>query len=292
MIKIIVFTFLLLFGFFINNRFRPQKTKEIIKNLIIFVGAPVLIIHSVLSQETIEFGFVALIIIFSVVANMVLSKMGNHIFKLKNKGSFLLLNSFSNAGFLGLPLCWIVFGSQGLYYGSLYVVIVGLIHYSLGIVVALREEKAGWTSAIKDTLRFPVFWIFLIILVIFNLRITPSPQIMNAFGIIGQIALFLIMLYVGLNLVKPDKIKEFYKETFYVGAFRFLISPLVIFLPMLFLKPDGAQILAFMAMMPPAIFNTVIASYYRLNERLCASITTILTILFLVGFVLFRLIAF
>lgn len=292
MVKIIVFTFLLLFGFLINNRFRPQKTKDIIKNLIIFIGSPGLIIHSVLSQETIEFGLIALIIIFSVAVNMVLSKAGNHIFKLKNRASFLLLNSFSNSGFLGLPFCWIVFGAQGLYYGSLYVVITGLIHYSLGIVVALKEEKASWTSAIKDTLRFPVFWIFLIILAIFNLRITPSPQIMNTLSIIGQIALFLIMFYVGLNLVKPDKIKEFYKETFYVGAFRFLISPLVIFLPMLFLKLEGAQILAFQAMMPPAIFNTVIAGYYRLNERLCASITTILTILFLIGFVLFRLIVF
>jgi len=148
MSEIIVLILLLALGFLINRQFQPQKTKQIIKYLIVFVGAPVLILHSVLNQEKIEFGLIAVIIVFSLIANMVLSKIGNHIFKLKNRGSFLLLNSFSNAGFLGLPLCWIIFSSQGLYYGSLYVVVGSLIHYSLGIAGALLEEgKANWLSA-------------------------------------------------------------------------------------------------------------------------------------------------
>lgn len=290
MVEIIVFIFLLLFGFIVNRRFPSQKAKEILKNLIIFVGSPILIIHSVLSQGKIEFGLVAVIVVLSLVLNMVFSKIGNHILKLKNRGPFLLLNSFANAAFLGLPLCWIVFGSQGLYYGSLYVVVGSLVQYSLGIAAALKEEKADWLSAVRDTFKFPAFWVYLVVLLILNLGITLPAGIMDVFGSVGKIALYLIMVYVGLNLSKPENIKEFYRESLYVGVFRFLISPLIIFLPLFYLKIEGCQVLTFEAMMPPAIFNTIIAGYYQLNEKLCANITSILTILFLLGFILIELI--
>ena len=266
------------------------KVKEIFKNFIIFVGAPILTIHSVLSQEKIEFGLVATVITVSLILNMVFSKMGNSIFRLKDRGCFLLLNSFGNNGFLGLPLCWIVFGSQGLYYGSLYVLVSSLVNFTLGIVAALKEEKADWFTALKDTIKFPVFWVNLVIFLILYLKLTPSAEVMGAFGFIGKITLYLVMFYVGLNLTWPDNFKEFYKESLYVGAFRFIISPLTISLILFWSKIEGYQVLVFQAMMPPAIFSTIVAGYYRMNEKLCANITTILTFSFLVVFILIELI--
>jgi len=289
MTEIIVFIFILLFGFFANWRFKIGKLKSILKNLIAFIGAPILIIHSVLSQGRIEFGLVALIIIFSLIINIILSKIGNRIFNLKDRGCLLLLNSFANVGFLGLPLCWIVFGDQGIYYGSLYVVIGGLVHF-FGIAMALREERTNWFSALKDSFKFPVFWTNLVILLILSLRINFSIEVMDTLGFIGKATLYLIMFYVGLNLSKPESFRKFYQQSLYVGVFRFLISPLVILIPSLIFNIEGRWVLTFQAMMPPAIFNIVVASFYRMNERLCSNITTILTILFLLGFILIKLI--
>ena len=275
MVEIVVFIFLLLFGFIVRERF--GKAKEIFKNLIIFVGSPILIIYSVLSQEKIELGLVAMVIAASFILNMFFSSLANKIFRLKNRGCFLLLNSFGNNGFLGLPLCWIVFGNQGLYYGSLYVVVSSLMHFTIGVAVALKEEKANWLSAIKDALKFPVFWVNLVILLIFYLKLTPPAGFMDVFGFIGKATLYLVMFYVGLNLIWQDNFKEFYKESFYVGVFRFVISPLIVFLILFWSRIEGYQVLVFQAMMPPAIFNTIVAGYYRMNEKLCANITAILT---------------
>ena len=268
MLEIIIFIFILLLGFMAREQL--GKVKEIFKNFIIFVGAPILTIHSVLSQEKIEFGLVATVITVSLILNMVFSKMGNNIFRLKDKGCFLLLNSFGNNGFLGLPLSWIVFGSQGLYYGSLYALVSSLVYFTLGIVAALKEEKADWFSAIKDTIKFPVFWVNFFIFLILYLKITLPVGFMDVFGFIGKATLYLVM--------------------FYVGAFRFIISPLIIFLILFWSKIEGYQVLVFQAMMPPAIFSTIVASYYRMNEKLCANITTVLTIFFLATFILIELI--
>jgi len=288
MLEIIIFIFILLLGFMAREQL--GKVKEIFKNFIIFVGAPILTIHSVLSQEKIEFGLVATVITVSLILNMVFSKMGNNIFRLKDKGCFLLLNSFGNNGFLGLPLSWIVFGSQGLYYGSLYALVSSLVNFTLGIAAALKEEKADWFSAIKDTIKFPVFWVNFFIFLILYLKITLPVGFMDVFGFIGKATLYLVMFYVGLNLTRPGNFKEFYKESLYVGAFRFIISPLIIFLILFWSKIEGYQVLVFQAMMPPAIFSTIVASYYRMNEKLCANITTVLTIFFLATFILIELI--
>lgn len=288
MIELIVFIFLLFFGFIIRKQL--GKSKEVLKNFIIFVGAPILTIYSVLSQGKIEFGLISAIIAVSLILNMVFSKMGNNILKLKDKGCFLLLNSFANNGFLGLPLCWIVFGSKGLYYGSLYALVSSLINFTLGIIAALKEEKANWLSAVKDTLKFPVFWVNLFIFLFLYFRITLPAGFMDAFGLIGKATLYLVMFYVGLNLTMPGNFKEFYKESLYVGAFRFVVSPLIIFFILFWIKIEGYQVLVFQAMMPPAIFSTIVAGYYRMNEKLCANITTVLTIFFLAAFILIELI--
>jgi len=287
MVKVVAFLFLLLLGYLINQKFTPRKGKEIIRQFIIFFGLPILVLHSILSQEKIEFGLTALVIATSLILNVILSRIGNKSLNFRNGGTLLLLNSFSNAGFLGLPFCWILFGSQGLHYGSLYVLVGILIHYTVGIAGALEVER----KEIRDTFRFPATWIFVLILVLIVFGVKFPPSLMNVFNYIGEVTLVLSLFYIGLNLERPENFKEFYRETLYVGAFRFLISPLIVFLPLVFLKISGFQIIAFQAMMPPAIANTIIASHFGLNEKLSANVTTILTIVFLLIFLLIKIIS-
>lgn len=298
MVKVIAFLFLLLLGYVVNWKFTLRKGKEIIKYFIIFIGLPLLVFYSILSQEKIEFELTTLVIAISLIFNVILSRIGNKFLNFRNGGALLLLNSFPNTGFLGLPLCWILFGNQGLYYGSLYVLVETLVHYTAGIIGALESERKdksflrGWALSIKDTLKFPIIWIFVLIFILIVLKVKLPPPLMNIFGCIGKITLVLSLFYLGLNLEKPENFKEFYRESLYVGTFRFLISPSVILTPLVFLKIAGFQVLAFQALMPPAISNTIIASYFGFNEKLCANVTTILTLVFLLIFLLIKIFFF
>ncbi len=76
------------------------------------------------------------------------------------------------------------------------------------------------------------------------------------------------VFYIGSNLVKPKNIGSFFNECLYVAIFRFLVSPLLILIPLLFFGVEDYLILVLEAMMPPAIGSTIIAGYYGLNEKL------------------------
>ncbi len=284
MTEIILFFLLLMSGFLANKFFKPKKTEYLIKNFIVYLGCPILILHSILNQERVQIGRVSLIVIFSVAINIILAKFGNDIFKLKDKGVFLLLNAFSNAGFLGLPFCWIFFQEQGLYYGSLYVLIQSAAHFTLGIAAALKSELRGIDKSMRAIGRFPAFWTSIGVILIFISGISISVEAMETLGYLSKATLILSGAYIGLSLKLPRNFGLFFKECIYVGIFRFLISPLVVLAVAFFFKTEGFRVLALQAMMPPAVLNTVIAGYYNLNKELCAAITAILTAIFLLIF--------
>jgi hypothetical protein len=234
-----------------------------------------------------EFGLLSAIVVFSLVANVVLSKLAAPR-KLKNPGAFILLNSFPNAGFLGLPLCAAVWGGVGLAYASVYTLFATLVHFTLGVFASLQTKLKGISQPLKATGKFPVVWIMLAILFILAAGIELPTPILGIFGLVGQLTLYLAIFYVGLCIRITRRAPVY--ECLYVGLFRFFVSPILILIPLILFRIDGWQILAFEAAMPPAVINTVIASYYRLGKELTANITAILSICFLaVFFVLYPL---
>ncbi|MCK4429000.1 MAG: AEC family transporter, partial [Candidatus Aenigmarchaeota archaeon] len=220
-------------------------------------------------------------IAFSLIMNLLFSEAGNRIFKLKYKGSFVLMNSFSNAGFLGLPICWILFGDIGLFYWALYILIESLLHYSLGIFASVYSESGKLILSAKKVGRFPAFWILGTVFLFIISGINIPPQFTSVLEIISKLTLGMAVFYIGSNIVKPENIHEFFNECSYVAIFRFLISPLIILFPLLYFGVEYYYILVLEAMMPPAIGNTIVAGYYKLNEKLCANITITLIMIFL-----------
>ncbi len=288
MIKIIIFILLLLAGYFINKKFKLIIVRKLIKFFLIYIGLPCLVLSSISDYKIVDFGLISLIILFSFILNITVSKLGNNILNLKNRGSFILLNSFSNAGFLGLPICWILFEDVGLFYGSLYVLVGTLLHYTLGIFVSIHSESKKVKNSIKKVLRFPIVWILGVVFLLVIFEVNIPILVISFFDFIGKVTLGVAIFYIGSNLVKPKNISSFFNECLYVAIFRFLVSPLLILIPLLFFGVEDYLILVLEAMMPPAIGSTIIAGYYGLNEKLCANITTVLTIVFLfIFFILF-----
>ena len=284
MIELFIFILLLLSGYFANRKFDLSQGKYLMKHLLIYVGIPCIALSSVLSHKSVEFGLISAIVAFSLVMNIFFSEAGNRILNLKYKGSFILMNSFSNAGFLGLPICWILFGDIGLYYGALYILTEILIHYSLGIFASVYSDSGKFRLSAKKVGRFPAFWILGAVYLFIISGIGVPKPFMDLLGILSKVGLGLAIFYIGSNLVKPKNIPEFFSECSYVAVFRFFISPLIILFPLLYFGVEYYYILVLEAMMPPAIGNTIVAGYYKLNEKLCANITTVLIIVFLFGF--------
>ena len=291
--NILSLLFFLALGYLINQKIdvkRLKLLKKFIKLFLIYIGIPGIVLYSLLSFDTPidDFLVISLACTISLFLNMFFSFIGNRVFNLKDKGVFILLISFPNSGFLGLPICYVLFGDLGLYYASVYVLICTIIHYSIGLFFSLEEEFRDVKYALRGVGRFPVVYSMSIVLLLIILDLDLPSMILNLLNYLGEATSFSALFYIGmsLELYKEKSKKKLIFNTAYVGLFRFLILPLVMFLLCLYFKIKP-EILVLESMMPPAIANTVLAAHYSLNKELSANVTTILTVLFIVGFLLF-----
>ena len=274
-------------GYFINRKMNAERLKTGIKHFLIYLGIPGIVFYSLVSFDApvAEFMVISIAVAISFFSYMLLSWVGNEIFNKEDKGIYVLLISFPNSGFLGLPICYVLFGESGLYFASIYILICTLIHYTIGLFLSLQSEFKDVKFALKGVGRFPMVYSMCIILVLFLLDLDLPSTVLSGLYYLGELTTFLAVFFIGasLELFGDDPVGSIAKESTYVGAFRFFISPVIMFLLCIYfeIKPD---ILVLEASMPPAISNTVLAAHYSMNKGLSANITTVLTVVFIITF--------
>lgn len=284
---------LIAFGYLVNQNMDAERLKAGIKLFLIYLGIPGIVLYSLVSFDATvaEFTVISIAVAISFFIYMLLSWIGNEIFSKEDKGIYVLLISFPNSGFLGLPICYVLFGESGLYFASIYILICTLIHYTIGLFFSLQSEFKDIKFAIKGVGRFPIVYSMSIILVLFLLDLKLPSAVLGGLYYLGELTTFLAVFFIGasLELFGNDPVRSIAKESAYVGTFRFLISPAIMFLLCIYfgIKPD---ILVLEASMPPAISNTVLAAHYSMNKGLSANITTVLTVIFIIAFSLISLV--
>lgn len=277
-------------GYLINKKIEVKRLKNVIKWFLVYLGIPGIVLYSLLGFDVPVTDFKAILaaVTISLLLNMLFSYIGNIIFNLKDKGAFMLLISFPNSGFLGIPVCYVLFGDLGLYYASIYVLVCTIIHYSIGLFFSLQSEFKDVKYALAGVGRFPVVYSMSIVLLLISLDLELPEAILRFLSYLGDFTSFSALFFIGmsLELYKEKSIKKLILNTTYVGSFRFFILPAVMFLLCLYFKIEP-KILVLEAMMPPAIANTVLAAHYSMNKELSANITTILTVIFIIAFLLY-----
>ena len=274
-------------GYFVNRKMNAERLKAGIKHFLIYLGIPRIVFYSLVSFDApvAEFMVISIAVAISFFSYMLLSWVGNEIFNKEDKGIYVLLISFPNSGFLGLPICYVLFGESGLYFASIYILICTLIHYTIGLFLSLQSEFKDVKFALKGVGRFPIVYSMCIILVLFLLDLDLPSTVLSGLYYLGELTTFLAVFFIGasLELFGDTPVGSIVKESTYVGAFRFFISPVIMFLLCIYfeIKPD---ILVLEASMPPAISNTVLAAHYSMNKGLSANITTVLTVVFIITF--------
>ena len=288
--------FFLALGYLINRKIDLKRLKIFIKWFLVYLGIPGIVLCSLLSFDVpmADLKVISAAVTISLFINMLFSFMGNRVLGLKDKGVFILLISFPNSGFLGLPICYVLFGDLGLYYASIYVLMCTIIHYTIGLFFSLQSEFKDIKYALHGVGRFPVVYSMGAVLLLITLDLDLPGAVLSSLDYLGEVTSFLAVFYIGmsLELYKDKSMKKLIMNTTYVGSFRFFILPLVMFLLCVYFKIEP-KILVLESMMPPAIANTVLAAHYSMNKELCANITTILTVAFIITFfLLFELVSY
>ena len=197
----------------------------------------------------------------------------------------LALNSaFMNVAYLGLPLVHAMLGPEGLGPATLYAMAIGIPHLILGVALAASVGKRRVTLrfVLENVLVFPATIALIAALLFVGFHAHLWDIVRDTFDTHLATPFFAMMLlFVGycMPLVDPRK---YASKLLMVGTLRFLVCPLV---TLALISVIGLNLVTdlspkpslIQSMMPPAVFNIILAHNFKLDPKLYGAIVLYLT---------------
>ena len=216
----------------------------------------------------------------------------------KEKGSFIACSMFSNTGStLGVFLCFILFGDQGLYLASWFITLYLPFYYFVGFPLMSSISGEGdyrIRDAFTDLVTNPVSIVPISSMILglgLNLAGVARPPFLNLF--VTKFLTYLLTasfsfaIGLGLNFNRSFK---YVRHSLWISVIKFLYNPLTSLLMMWALgyfrmaRRLPLQVVLVESFMPTAILAVVLSKIFRLNEDL-ANAAWILTTLLVVPFI-------
>lgn len=144
---------------------------------------------------------------------------------------YTLMNIFSNLGFMGLPLISSIYGQGATIYVAFYMLMYNILIYTYGIYVASKHSPYGEVHFQWKKLMNPGFLFSLLAILIFFLQI-PIPSALGTFvSYMGNTAVPLSMILIGVLMAKIDLKDIFTNKTVYLfSLFKLLLLPILLVL--------------------------------------------------------------
>lgn len=178
---------------------------------------------------------------------------------------------FGNTGNIGLPLCLFAFGEEGLALAIVFFTVFLVFQFTFGIWVS-----AGHGS-IRMLLRTPLVWAALVGISLQLLDIRLPVWIGNTMGLIGDLAIPLMLLTLGVSLAKL-KVTSL-RRSVALSAGRLVIGLAVGLAVAELLGMEGAArgILILESTMPVAVLNYLFAARHNRSPEEVAGLVLVST---------------
>lgn len=194
---------------------------------------------------------------------------------------------FSNCGFMGFPILEAVYGTQGVFYGSFYVLTFQILIWTVGVgIFTGKQNTTTWRQVLNPAV---IAVIIGFVLFIFSINL-PEP-IFNTLAMVGSMTTPISMLVIG-SLLFEIKLSEVFSgfSIFYVTIMRLIILPLFAVACLLLLGVKGitlgVPVLA--TAMPAAALVVVFAEKHGADAILASRavfLSTILSIITIPGMI-------
>ena len=190
---------------------------------------------------------------------------------------------FSNCGYMGLPLLKAVFGDNGVFYGSFYIVTFHTVLWSFGYM--MYGGKGSTKQVIKKLLVNPSIIALYVGLIIFLFSIPVPEAIQGAVQAVGNMTMPLSMLIIGGVMSTSNLITVFSDWRVYLASIiRLVAMPLIyLVLALLIGVPSlPASVLVTALAMPCAANTTIFAEKFdkdAIFASKCVTVSTLLSIL-------------
>jgi predicted permease len=247
---------------------------DMVSRLVMYVGAPCLIIAtlsdvrlSLTALAQVGWIFLCVLLVTSVLALVQIRLAGG------SPRVFFSALVFPNVGNMGLPVCLLAFGQQGLALALAWFMLNSVAHFSLGLAIVSGE------SVWRELIRNPVVIAVVVALSMLLADIKPAGWLQDSLSLAGQLTIPLMLITLGVSLSRL-------RVTHLRAGVLFAVLRLVTGFSVAWLVCELAGIEGVLravvitqSSMPVAVFNYLFAARYRQGPEEVASMVVVSTVL-------------
>jgi len=285
--KVLTFYILGIFGILSRKfGFIEEKACSSFNDIVLFITMPSLIFVSIINNkwnDLIEGIFTPLISIIIVMIIIVFSfYLGKILFlKKENIGTFMILSSMPNSGFLGFPIILTFFGKESLIYAILFDFGITICFFTIATIVL---RKKFFMEKSYKILFHPALVVFGLGLIVNRFGISIPNTFIESLNIIGNMTIPMVMLIMGYNLaginIKKDTVSY---ELIIISLIKLIICPCLAYILLLYLNinPLIKAIVIIESAMPSMASTSILVQKYGGNLKLSTTgifFTTLISI--------------
>ncbi len=266
-----------------------------ISNLLVYVSLPALIIVSLssfeFSNELVKEGSKLLIICLGLnLVYIILSYFFANILKVQGstKDVFQFALVFTNSGFIGFPIAYVVFGEIGVFYMAILNMLSDVFLWTFGVRILRRSPIRSVTnpknnehdSLIKQMMNPCIVSVFIGFGLFLTSTKLPTP-IYSSLDLLGSITVPLSMLFIG-SMLGDLKVYEIFndRKVILCCLIRLMVLPFLILgiLKLFNLSEILLQIIVIATSLPVAIGISIIAAKYGNDHYLASKLVFVSTL--------------
>lgn len=249
---------------------------DFISRLVLNIGAPCLML-SVLSTVVIDLQAFARTALACVLVTLLMGVFGMLTLRWRGQSvrTYLASFMFPNVGNMGLPICMLAFGEEGLALALAFFMMLSVAHFPVGILLAGGAQAGGWTGLLK----MPVLYaIVLSLLLLLNDWVLPEA-LLNSVRLIGGMTIPLMLITLGVSLQRLRVTA--WRQALLFSVLRIGGGLLAGVLVVWWLDLQGAArgVVLLQASMPVAVFNYLFAERFRREPEAVAGLVVMSTLM-------------
>jgi malate permease and related proteins len=194
------------------------------------------------------------------------------------RSEMALLSAVGNTGFIGIPLCAVLFGPKGALLAAVYDAGMDFFIWSVGVLMLQKKKKFQFRT-LKELINIPMIAIVVgLLLAVFNFH--PHEVITQSISSLANLATPLAMLYIGmLSSTLLTKIQWPLLSISFPIMIKLFIIPLLIglFLTISVFPSEAVRVIAIQATMPCFTLAPILFARYGRDEEYGGAITVIST---------------
>ena len=247
-----------------------------------YIFSPCLI-FTLLTQNKLSDGDVLRVAAFAVTTTLfigLLTWIAGRLLKLERRmlASILLATMFMNSGNYGLSVVLFAFGETALSYASLYFVVIAILAYTLGVIIA-SMGTASFSQAFLNLFKIPMLYAVILALVYNRTSWTVPVPLDRAINISADASIPTMIVLLGLQLKSVDWSKST-KPLLVATTLRLVVSPFIAIIlgPAFGFSGLARQAIVTESAMPTAVLTSLLATEYNTEPTFVTSVIFISTI--------------